>query len=397
MSGKRLLSGVKVLDLTHCIAGPFCTKLMAGLGAEVLKVEPPWGEPARTFGPFPGDKPAPEKSGLYLYLNTNKKGITLNLKTETGVKIFKDLVKDVDMVVENFEPRVMAGLGLEYKALAERNPALVLTSISNYGQSGPYRDFKGYNINALAMGGLMYVTGQPDREPLKTGGSQAEYIGGETGFLASLTAYFYRQATGTGQHVDVSIMEAIVSTLEYKLEMYSYQGFIAGRWCSRHPFSYPHGDIYPCKDGYVAVPPLPELETFSTWLEQPELADPKFANLKGRIDNLEQFEAALKEALGRKTREEYFSDGQDWRLGTGYVADAADLTRDAHLWERGFLSKVPHPEAGGITTPGFPFRIDGDPLPLTRAPLLGEHNLEVYGKLGFSREEMTRLRQNNVI
>ena len=397
MGDKLLLSGTRVLDVSHCIAGPYCTKLLAGLGAEVIKVEPPWGEAARRFGPFPRDEPHPEKSGTFLYLNTDKKSITLDLKTETGVHIFKQLAKQADLVVENFEPRVMPDLGLAYEDLEQIDPALVMTSISNYGQTGAYRDYKGYNINALAMGGLMYVTGAPDREPLQTGGFQAEYIAGETAFFAAQTALFHRDMTGTGQHVDVSIMEAIVSILEYKLELYTYQGCIGGRWFSRHPFSYPHGDVYPCKDGYASVPPLPELETFSTWLEQPELADPRFTLLKGRIDHMEEWEDALTSALQKKTREEYFQEGQEWRLGTGYVVNAGDLSEDPHLKARGFLTEVDHPEAGELTYPGLPVQVGGEAFSTKRAPLLGEHNLEVYHSLGFSTEDIVRLRQGGII
>jgi len=397
MGDMQLLSGTTVLDLTHCIAGPYCTKLLAGLGAEVVKLEPPWGEPARRFGPFPGDEPDTEKSGIFLYLNTSKKGITLNLKTDTGVRIFRQLAAKADLVVENFEPRVMPALGLDYEVLEKLNPGLVMASISNYGQSGPYRDYKGYNINALAMGGLMYVTGAPDREPLRTGGSQAEYIGGETAFLAALTALFHRNVTGIGQHVDISIMEAVVSMLEYKLELYSYQGCIGGRWFSRHPMSYPHGDVYPCKDGFASVPTVPDLETFSAWLEKPELAGPEFTLLKDRVENLDEFEEALTSALQEKTREEFLHEGQEWRFGTGYVADARDLVEDAHLRERGFLEEIDHPKAGKLTYPGLPFQQDGRRLSLKRAPLLGECNLEIYQNLGLTIEDISRLRQSNIV
>ena len=397
MADTQLLAGTRVLDLTHCIAGPYCTKLLAGLGAEVIKVEPPWGEPARRFGPFPGDELHPEKSGTFLYLNTSKEGITLNLKTDAGVQILKKLAGRADLLVENFEPRVMPALGLDYETLEQLNPALVITSISNYGQSGPYRDFKGYNINALATGGLMYVTGAPDREPLRIGGSQAEYIAGETAFLAALTALFHSGMTGIGQHVDVSVMEAIVSFLEYKLELYSYQGCIGGRWYSRHPMSYPHGDIYPCADGFASVPNLPDMESFSAWLEEPELADPQFALLRDRVENLKRFEEILTSALEKKTREEFLNEGQQWRLGTGYVADARDLMEDTHLKERGFLQEIDHPEAGKLTYPGLPFRLDGDRPSLNRAPQLGEWNHEIYQDLGFTTEDIARLRQSNII
>ena len=165
---EQALNGIKVLDLTHYIAGPFCTKLLADYGADIIKVErPETGDGARRVGPFPGDLPDPEKSGLFLYLNTNKRGITLNLKTKSGVDIFKELVKKTDILVESFSPRVMPGLGLDYQTLKKIKPNLVMASISNFGQSGPYRDWKASEIVLYAMSGLMSVKGDPDREPLK--------------------------------------------------------------------------------------------------------------------------------------------------------------------------------------------------------------------------------------
>lgn len=395
----QALSGVTVLDVTQCISGPFCTRLLAGLGAEVLKIEPPGeGDPARRMGPFPGDVPHSEKSGLFLYLNTNKKSITLDLKTETGARIFKDLVRDSDMVVENFEPRIMPGLGLSYQDLEKINPGLIMTSITYFGQSGPYRDYKGSNLIGYAMGGMMYVTGAPDRQPLLTGGYQAEYHGGLNGFVATLTALYCRDLTGIGQQVDVSIMECITSVLEYKIEMYSFQGAIAGRWYSRHPFGWPHGDIYPCKDGYVAVPPRADLDDFSVWLGKPELAEERFATRANRLENREEFEAILTSALEQKGKEEFFHSGQEWRFGSGYVATTEDVAKDPHLKERGFMVELDHPEAGRLTHPGLPYKLSETPGQLKPAPLLGEHNAEIYGdRLGYSRQDIVKLRQTGII
>ncbi len=395
----QLLSGLIVLDLSRNISGPFCTRLLAGLGAEVIKVEPPLGgDPARKSGPFPGDKPHHEKSGLFLYLNTGKKSITLNLETEAGAGIFKNLVREADIVVENFEPKVMPGLGLGYPELEKINPALIMTSISYFGQSGPYRDFKATNLTAYAMGGITYVTGEPDREPLTTGGEQAEYQGGLNAFVATLTALHYRDISGLGQQADVSIMECLVSILEYKLEMYSFLGAIAGRWHSRHPYSWPHGDIYPCRDGYVAIPPQPDMDDFSAWLDKPELAEERFATFAGRLQNREEFEAALASAVKSKEKLDFFHAGQEWRFGTGYVATTEDIVRDPHLKERGFMVEIDHPEAGRQVYPGLPFKLGETTGQLTRAPLLGEHNAEVYGnRLGYNRQDIDSLKKAGVI
>ncbi len=398
MTGQAL-SGLIVLDLSQNISGPFCTRLLAGLGAEVIKIEPPGqGDPSRKMGPFPGDAPHSEKSGLFLYLNTGKKSLTLNLKTRAGAKIFKKLVRGADMVVENFEPKVMPGLGLSYQKLEKINPALIMTSISYFGQNGPYRDYQATNLTAYALGGLTYVTGEPDREPLTTGGSQAEYHGGLNAFVATLTALHYRDTTGIGQHVDVSLMECLVSVLEYKLEMYSFQGAIAGRWHSRHPYNWPHGDIYPCRDGYVAVPPRPFLDDFSVWLNRPALAKERFSTLTSRLQNSEEFESILTSGLEQKTKEEFFHSGQEWRFGTGYVATTEDVVKDPHLKEREFFVEMEHPQAGKLTCPGLPFKLSETPCQLRRAPLLGEHNVEVYGdRLGYSQQDIVKLKQAGII
>ncbi len=395
----QALSGLRVLELSHYISGPFCARLLAGLGAEVIKVEPSGqGDPARRMGPFPEDKPHSEKSGLFLYLNSNKKSITLNLETETGARIFKNLVRDSDIVVENFEPKVMPSLGLSYQELEKVNPGLIMTSISYFGQSGPYRDYKATNLIGYAMGGMMYVTGETDREPLLTGGYQADYHGGLNGFVATLTALYCRDLTGIGQHVDVSIMECLASVLEYKIEMYSFQGAIGGRWYSRHPFSWPHGDIYPCKDGYIAVPPRPDWNDFSVWLGKPELAEERFSTLSNRLQNKEQFDAILTSGLEQKGKEEFFHSGQEWRFGTGYVATTEDLAENPHLKERGFIVQMDHPEAGRLAYPGLPFKLSETPCQLRPAPLLGENNTEIYcDRLGYSRQDLVKLRQAGII
>ena len=205
---EQALSDVKVLDLTWHIAGPYCTKLLADYGAEVIKVEKPEeGDPTRRMAPFFKDDPHPEKSGLFLHLNTNKKGITLDLKSATGKKIIKELVSKVDILVESFSPRVMPSLGLDYQTLEQINPKLVMVSISNFGQSGPYRDFKASEIVEYAMGGEMYSTGIADREPLKLGGNVTQYQAGTVAAVATVGALYAAEFQGTGQHVDVSIME----------------------------------------------------------------------------------------------------------------------------------------------------------------------------------------------
>ena len=193
------LSDVKVLDLTWYIAGPYCTKLLADYGADVIKVERPGsGDPARSLGPFLGDDPHPEKSGLFLHLNTNKRSITLNLKSEMGKKIFKELVKEADILLESFSPRVMPSLGLSYEELEKINPRLVMTSISNFGQTGPYRDFRLSELVLSAMGTAMYIQGVPEREPVKIGGTVIQFQVGNIAAVATIFALYGSEVRGIG-------------------------------------------------------------------------------------------------------------------------------------------------------------------------------------------------------
>ena len=205
------LEGVKVLDLTHHVAGPYSTKLLADFGADVVKVEQPSGDPARRIPPFYHDETGPDKSLLFLYLNTNKQGITLNLKTRQGLDLLMELVRDSDILVENFSPRVMPSLGLDYPSLKEINPSLVMVSIANFGQTGPYRDYKANDIVEYALGGLMYIFGGYHREPLKHALHQAQFKAGTNAASAALMALYHQRMTGIGQHVDVSIQESIAS------------------------------------------------------------------------------------------------------------------------------------------------------------------------------------------
>jgi crotonobetainyl-CoA:carnitine CoA-transferase CaiB-like acyl-CoA transferase len=216
-----VLEGVKVIDLTRSIAGPYCTKLMADYGAEVIKVEPPEGDPCRLLGPFPGNVPHQEKGGLFLFLNTNKKGVTLDLKQPKGKALLQELVKDADVLVESFPPQVMAELGLSYEALAKANPRLVMASISNFGQTGPYRDWKATEIVVEAIGGNMYISGDHDREPLSFGVPLFQFVAGQSALAGTLVALFERQRSGLGQHIDVSTAEAVAACIPYTFQYYT--------------------------------------------------------------------------------------------------------------------------------------------------------------------------------
>ena len=255
------LADITVLDLTHHIAGPYCTKLLATYGAEVIKIERPGtGDPARQAGPFSGDAPHPEKSGLFLHLNTNKQSVTINVQHARGQALVRELVKQVDVVVENFAPRVLPALGLSYADLEPLNPRLVMTSISNFGQTGPYRDWRAQDIVIYAMGGAMNLTGLPDREPLRLALNLMAYQGGNVAATATMTGVLGACRLGTGQHIDVALCEVHAGCIDRRttsLLGYQYTGEPGYREESIGLGVYPVG-VIPCQDGYIQTLVFPQ-------------------------------------------------------------------------------------------------------------------------------------------
>ena len=397
---EQALSDVKVLDLTHHIAGPYCTKLLADYGAEVIKIErPDIGDGARRIGPFFKDDPHPEKSGLFLYLNTNKLGVTLNLKSDTGVKMFKELAEDSDILVESFSPGVMRSLGLEYENLERINRRLVMTSISNFGQSGPYRDYKATEIVADAMGGWMAIIGDPEREPLKPGGYQAQLVTGLFGAVGTMTAFYGQEMTGIGQYVDISMMDAVLYIQMNITSMYSYNQQIRKRVGNRvWP---PPGSILPCQDGYIGAIAVTtdQWKTLCHWIGMPELIeDPRFLTAIDRTQHVDELDAILLSWLVEHNQEELFREAQKQRLPFAVPASTKMLLESQHLKARGYFVEVGHPATGKVRYPGAQFKMGDLPYELKRAPLLGEHNEEVYcNRLGYSKGDLVRLREQGTI
>ncbi|MBI4498486.1 MAG: CoA transferase [Chloroflexi bacterium] len=387
------LDGLKVLDLGQHIAAPYCAKLLATLGAEVIKIEPPaGGDPARRAGPFPDDLPHPEKSGLYLYLNTGKRGITLDLTSTTGKQIFKELVGWADVVVENFSPQVLPSLGLGYEVLEQVNPRVVLTSISNFGQTGPYRDSAAEEITLWALGGLMYQAGLPEYPPLKFGPPVVQYSGGLSAFTATMMAVTYADLTGIGQQVDVALLEVVASNHFQSIVEYTYTGSVHQR--NRAMM------ILPALDGWVSAPALARhWVRFPDVIGMPELReDPRFATELARRQNADDLEAITIGWMADRTKEEIYRVGQSHHMPWSYVASVADLVNSPQYQARGFFAELDHPAAGKQLYPTLPMRIGDAPPVLGRAPLLGEHNPQVYGDLlGYSPADLVRLRERGVI
>jgi CoA:oxalate CoA-transferase len=391
------LDGIKVLELGDRIAGPYCTKILADYGADVIKVETPGlGDPIRSVGPFPGDKPDLETSGLFLYLNTNKKSITLNLKSLAGVRIFKNLVQQTDAVVENFGQRLMPGLGLDYEVLKETNPQLVMSSISSFGRTGPYRDYKSNDLTVWALSGILYETGDPEREPVKIGSNETECVAGLYGALTALAALYYRDATGVGQYVDVSAWEAFHTTQPYMILIYSQLGVVK----KRVGLNWPWG-LLPCQDGHVGFffGTQPNWESLCALLGMPELRDkPGYKSPLERDEHREEITSIIASWLKDRCVEEVFHAAQELRLPLTPAPDMSQIIDMPQHKARGYFVDIEHPVAGKLTYPGALFKLSETPWRPGRAPLLGEHNQEIYcERLGYSKRDLVSLREQGVI
>ena len=393
------LEGVRVVDLSQGIAGPYCTKVLADLGADVIKIEPPEGDYTRSFGPFPGDTPDRDKGGLFIHLNGNKKGVTLDTGTESGRVVLRKLLAKADVLVESFAPGHMASLGLGYGDLKGEFPGLVYCSVTPFGQTGPYAGYKGNSLTCMALSGLMYVTGDPDKEPLCTGGEPAEYFGGLHAWIAVMAALEHRAGAGTGQQIDVSMLESLGCADEYNTAMYSYHGAIRKRFYSRHHIPTYPSEIFRCRNGYIVVIggatgfPL----MMAILLEQPELENsPLFQNLWLRTFQWQEFEKILRPYLADHDWEELLTRAQELRVPFAAVLDARTLLENEHLLERGFFVDVEQPGVGKLPLPALPFKMSETPLRQGPAPRLSEHTAAVLSDAGYGTEDQVVLRERGI-
>ena len=296
--GEQVFSNVKILDLTHGIAGPYCTKLFSSFGADVIKVEKPdKGDVSREMGPFPNDEYNPEKSGTFFYLNTNKKSITVNVRRKEGVGICKRLLETMDVLVESFAPGGLTRLGLSKKVLKEINPRLIVTSISAFGKTGPYRNYKANNLTSSALGGAMHLMrpgNSPKKRPVIQGGFQAEYSTGLLSYIATVAALIGRADSGGGASVDMSMMECVATTLMGHVAEYPYLGLSR----RTNPFAihgYPIGYSVPCRDGWISLTPgIGGAPNIPLLIGRPELLDdPLFTKTQARMAEPEKFDGLI--------------------------------------------------------------------------------------------------------
>lgn len=387
------LGGVKVLDFSRGTAGGIATKFMAAMGADVVKVEAPGiGDITRAQGPFPGDVPHSEKSGQFLYLNTNKRGVTLSLEDPVGRAAARRLMEWADVVVENFRPGQLADWGLGYDAIEEINPGAIMVSIAPFGQSGPYRDFRPSEIIAQALGGILYVTGDPKREPLQIGGEPAEYFAGLSAFSGALVALTWRDLGGTGQHVDVSTHEGVGVAQMYSGLSYIFTGVERGRQAA--------SPLYRVTDGQVGVSlRQQDWPGFCQMIGQPELEqDERFKDMPSRRENQEALTAIISEWIADKRKQDLYHEAQKSGMTWGYICDTKDLMESPQYQHRNYFTEIEHPVAGRLTYPGMPMKWGDQSWELRPAPLLGEHNAEVYGELlGWTHEDLVLMRATGVI
>lgn len=393
------LSNITVLDLTRVMAGPYCTMFLADLGANVIKIEnPKGGDDTRAFPPF--------KNGQSLYyanINRNKKGITLNLKTEEGKKMFLELVKKADVVVENYRPGVMEKLGVGYDVLREVNPRIIYGAISGFGSYGPLHERPGYDIIAQAMSGLMSLTGEEGHGPLRTGSAIGDLVAGQNLVIGILAAINARSLTGKGQRIDISLVDGLVSFLENNPLRYQVDGVQPARMGNRYPSAAPY-DSFKAKDGEFVIgcgnDKLFRLLCCQV-LNRPELADdPRYDSPAHRLANEGELKTIIEEWSAAYTIDE----AVDMILGAGVPAapiyDIPAVMANEHIANvREMFLDCDHPVAGHIKLNGNPVKLM-DSMPRLRwaAPELGQHNEEIYGELlGLGEEKLAELRENKVI
>ena len=399
-----ILSDIKVLELAHSLSGAFCAKLLSDQGANTVKVEPPgWGDPARREPPFINGIPDPDSSTIFLAFNTNKRGITLDIEQPQGRELLLRLVADADVLIESYPPGHLESLGLGYQVLRETNAKLVISSITYFGQTGPYRDYQGGDLVIQALGGFLNaVTGSADLPPMGTTLEQMEITAARNGAIAIMAALLQRRQSGEGQQIDLSTMEAAVSTPSGLIQPYSFTGRSPKRGGSDGNVM--DGMHLPTKDGEVTLTTAGTggrpMEAWSEFLEEPRLLDPKFATRPSRLENWEELHILVAPKLALWNNLDLMHETMARGLVIGLVQNPQQVVDSPHLAERGYFVEIDHPEAGNLKYPSPGFLMDEEnPMEGSKAaPALGEHNSEILGgELGLSDEELGQLRASQII
>ncbi len=393
----RPLDDLFVVDLSRILSGPVCTMLLADMGAEVIKIEPPpLGDDSRQWGPpFIGGI-----STYFLSINRNKRSVGLNLKTEDGSRVLWKLIERADVVIENFRPGVLEKLGFGYHAISKFNERAVYCSISGFGQTGPYSDRPGYDVIAQGESGMMDLTGYPDGPPAKLGASLADVVAGLYAFQGVLLALLARQKTGKGQLVDVSLLDSMVSTLTYQALIYLTTGRSPQRLGTRHPSIVPY-ECFKTQDGFVniAVTNQKQWLNFCQVLGFREIAvDPRFETMKARLANYDTLKPMIDRALSAMTRTEVMARMSDVGIPAGPINTVGEILEDPQIHAREMVVALTHPEYGPLRLLGIPIKLSDTPGTVEMAPpRFGEHNREVLFKLGYSEADTARFAESGVI
>ncbi len=393
------LDDLKVLDLSQGLAGPICAKILADFGADVVKVEPLAGDAARSMAPFFGNEPHPEKSLVYLLANLNKRGVKINFDDVEGCDLLRQMALKADIIIESYKPGYLASLGLDYETLSRGNPGLIMVSITPFGQTGPYKDYKNEEIITYALSGIMSISGLAEREPLKHGGMQSQYEGGLAGTVGTLAAITARDMLGEGQHVDVSLQDVVTSTLVIHQPMYSWVGAVQGR---RRPSGSNYGQVQQCKDGYFIwqTGGGAEWSDIIEFFGSEQLKEERFASVAGRALHGVDLDRIVLDATKDRTMQELFRTASEkYHMLFGIVQGSKDLADCPHLDAREYFQEVDHPVMGVIKVPFRLWSMPDAPAVYRRAaPLLGQHNVEVFGELlGLDSDRVAALAAKGVI
>jgi len=391
------LSGVRVLDLTRVLAGPFCSLILGDMGAEVIKIEEPGkGDDTRRWPPFVGGE-----ATYFMAVNRNKRSVTLNLKAPEGLAILKRLVARSDVLIENFRPGTMERLGLGYRTLARGHSRLVYCSISGFGESGPEAHRAGYDLIVQGESGVMDLTGFPDGPPVKVGNSIGDLVAGMSAAHGITLALLARTRTRRGQKVEIAMLDVMASLLTYQAGIYFGTGQRPTRKGNQHPSIVPY-EVFRAADAYLTL----GVANTSLWkqccaaLERPELADdPRFSTEAKRVENRGALVPLLNEILGGRTADEWLKRLEAAGVPAGRIKTVAEVCESDHLKTRGMVVRLRHPSAGHVTVMGVPIRLGATPGAVTAPPpLLGEHtDLVLRRVLGLKPGELARLRRAGVL
>jgi len=398
MAKKQPLEGLKILDFTRVLSGPFATMMLGDLGAEIIKVESLDGDESRSWPPILKNG----ESGYFMALNRNKKSITLNLKDPRAGEIAHRLAHKTDVVIENFSPGVVERLGIDYKTFSQNHPQLIYCSISGFGQYGPYKDKRAYDPIIQGMTGLMSITGEKDRSPVKVGIPLTDLVAGIYAVTSLQAAYINRLKTGQGQYIDIALYDSTISLLAIMGMEYFATGKAPERWGLDHIHRVP-ARAFETKDGqYVQVTATSDVmySKFCKILGLPELInDPRFDTNTKRVENRAEIMPILEEKMREKSREEWLRLFEEAKLPCGPILNLREVFADANIKEREMLFTLQHPIEGEVQQLGFPYKLSATPAKARLyPPLLGEHNEEILTEwLNYSAQDVERLREQKVI